>query len=159
MELNTKIIEWQNNKYEVGFIEFLNSDIVREKFIQNIPTNHTPIGMCEAEALCINNENNELVLIEHEVADRIASKVAKNKNAFLKTIAVLEEFFNKCVEDDEYYENEEEAVKIRKKCAQIAGGDIYMNLFIVLLLALKPNKQIKSFALLIGTRQKRHTPY
>lgn len=129
MKLNSKIIEWQNKKHEVGFIRFLNSDIVFEKFIQSIPENHTPIGMCEAEALCINNENNELILIEHEVADRIASKVAKDQDAFLKTITVLEEFFKKCVEDNEYYENEEEAVRIRKKCAQIAGGEIYESFY------------------------------
>lgn len=129
MEINQQIAKWQQSNYEVGLIQFLNSDVVIDKFIQTIPIGFLPIGICECEAVCISKNTGEIVLFEHEVEGKIFCEAAINQSCFVSSISLLEEHFNKCLASDDYYNDETAAVEVRNNCAVAAGGEQYAGFF------------------------------
>ena len=110
-------------------IQFFPSSYVPNKFIQNIEEIFIPIGMCEAEALCINSETQELLLLEHEVPNLICCKAAKTQESFIDALTLLEKYFDRC-DESEYYNNDLNiAANVRAECAKLAGGKEYNSFF------------------------------
>lgn len=130
MEINQQIVSWQSSGYEVGLIKFLKSDAVHDNFTQTIPTDYLPIGLCECEAVCISKKTGEIVLLEHEAEGEIFCEAAESQSSFISSISVLEDHFGKCIESDDYYNDEAAAVNVRNKCTNVAGGEKYISFYI-----------------------------
>ena len=125
MNVDQILSGWQKSRHVIGMVEFLTSDSVLRKFVHNIGAEYIPIGMCEAEALCVNRESGEIVLLEHEVSGKIFCKASKDQSHFVFAMKKLEAHFAKCGEDDAYYDDIEVAKQIRDECAKLAGGNDY----------------------------------
>ncbi|WP_309046003.1 hypothetical protein [Marinobacter sediminicola] len=129
MEIHEQIREWQESVHEIGMLQFLKPEVVREKFIQSIPENMTALALCESEAVCVDAGSAEVVLLEHETGSTISCAAAQNQDSLVASLRVLESHFNRCVEDPDYCESENEAIKTKSRCVDLAGGEKFLGFF------------------------------
>lgn len=129
MNIDPTIAIWQKSNHSIGMVDFLPCEKVVTTFAHNISSHYAPIGMCEAEALVVNIESGEIELLEHEVAGKVCCKAAKDQRHFIDSMTRLKTHFDKCVADNEYYENLESAVQVRTECSLLAGGKNYESFF------------------------------
>jgi hypothetical protein len=123
------IAAWQTEQHKIGMIEFFPLDTVAARFpFCKLPSDATFLGVMEADALCL-MDGGALRVYDHEVADRIFCLAALNQSKLIEALKVLEEYFEKCGEDDDYCEDETAGVTVRERCTAIAGGEEYESFF------------------------------
>lgn len=129
MEIHEQIKEWQESAHEIGMLQFLRPEAVRGKFIQSIPENMMALALCESEAVCVDANSSEVVLLEHETANTISCAAAQNQNSLVASLRVLESHFNRCGEDPDYSDSENGAIKTKSRCVELAGGEKFLEFF------------------------------
>jgi hypothetical protein len=128
-QIDPTIADWQQDKHVVGMIVFSAPESAAECFpYYALPANATFIGLAEADALCLMNDGT-LQMYDHEVENRVFCPVAPSQTVFISALKVLEEYFEKCVADESYSDDESAAVAVRQQCCEIAGGDDYAAFF------------------------------
>ncbi len=128
-EIIPTISEWQSEAREIGMLTFLPSSSVAKHFpYYSLPDNALFIGLMESDALCMMDDGS-IQVYDHEVPDRVLSVASPNQEVFVAALAVLEEYFEKCVADESYYDDESAGIEVRERCAAIAGGDDYTGFF------------------------------
>jgi hypothetical protein len=125
MSIHPQIQQWQDARHEIGIIEFSSSSDALKRFAHPIPPGFTAIGTAEAELLCIQDASGELLLFEHEVADRIACHCAASQDQFVNALRILEEYFDECAENDDDSDDEAAGLAIVARAAEAAGGSKY----------------------------------
>jgi len=123
------IAAWQADRQEIGMVEFLPPDTATSRFpYYRLPSDSTLIGVMEADALCL-MEDGSLRVYDHESPGRVLCLAARNQLAFVEAMNVLEDYFDRCGEDDNYCDDESAAVAVRERCTSIAGGDEFAPFF------------------------------
>jgi hypothetical protein len=129
MAIHPAIQQWQSSRHEIGIIEFGSSADALKRFPHLIPHGYTPIGTVEAELLCIEDATGEVLEFEHEVADRICCRCAASQDQFIEAIRVLEDYFARCVESDNYADDEAAGLDAINRAAEAAGGSRYAPMY------------------------------
>jgi hypothetical protein len=129
MPIHPTIKQWQSSRHEIGIIEFSASDEALKRFAQSIPRGFTPVGMAEAELLCVEDATGEALLFEHEVADRICCRCAASQEQFVAALRILEEYFDQCMESDEYSDDEAAGRAAVARAIEAAGGSQYASMY------------------------------
>lgn len=106
-------------------VQFSSASEALRQFPHAIPGGVTPIGTAEAELLCIEDVTGELLLFEHEVAGRICCRCAASQEHFVAALRVLEEYFGRCAEDEDYFNDEAGGRAAVVRAAEAAGGSKY----------------------------------
>ena len=125
MTPDQKIHQWQASEHELGILQFGSSDSLREGWFYEVESRFTPIALAESDLLCVDEQTGELLVFDHEVRGRVFSHASENLAAFVGVAEVLTSYFGKCVEDEKYNDDLEEARRVIAKCAEIAGGEKY----------------------------------
>ncbi len=127
--VDPKIAAWQTDHRVIGMIEFSPSDTATKLFpFYRLPVDVTFLGLIEADALCLTSDG-ALVVYDHEVSNRVFCSAAPCQVTFLAALDVLEKHFEKCVNDESYWNDESAAVLVREHCAAIVGGEEYDGFF------------------------------
>jgi hypothetical protein len=125
MSIHPTIQQWQDSRHEIGIIEFSSSNDALKRFPHPIPRGFTPIGTAEAELLCVDDASGELLLFEHEVADRIACRCAASQEQFIAALRILDDYFDRCGESDDYSSDATVGRATVARVAEAAGGSKY----------------------------------
>jgi len=125
MSIHPTIQQWQNARHEIGIIEFSTSDDALKRFPHSIRRGHTSIGTAEADLLCIDDATGELLLFDHEVADRIHCHCAATQEHFIAALRILEDHFDRCGESDDYSNDEAAGLAAIGRATAAAGGSKY----------------------------------
>jgi hypothetical protein len=125
MTIDPTIQQWQNSRHEIGMIKFSGGGDALKRFPHPIPRGFTPIGTAESELLCIEEVTDELVLFEHEVADRISCRCAASQERFVAALGILEDYFNLCGESEDSFNDEAAGLAAVARAAEAAGGSRY----------------------------------
>lgn len=119
------IADWQVSEREIGILTFSPAGSASQWFpFYVLPNDSVFLGLMEADALCLMADGS-IRVYDHEVTDRVLCHAAANQTAFISALSVLEEYFEVCASDEVYGDDESTAVKFRKRCAEIAGGNEY----------------------------------
>lgn len=127
--INESIKNWQSEKRELGIIRFMETSDLCDRWAHEVQPDFIPVAMFEADLLCLSNKTGELLVFDHEENGRVLCAAASNQEEFLKTVAILEDHFGKCVKDESYWNDEREAFLVAKQCGEIAGGEGYANFY------------------------------
>ncbi len=104
-------------------LEFSPTDAASERFpYWALPSDATFLGLVEADALCLQIDGS-LCVFDHEVPGRILCVAAPNPSNLINALREMEDYFNRCGDDDAFADNESAAVEMRKKCTAMVGGD------------------------------------
>lgn len=93
-----------------------------------MPDDQTFIGIMEADALCV-HVNRFLRVHDHQSQNRILCPAASDQRYFVAAMIELEKHFDRCVEDEEYWDDMDAAASLRDRCVELAGGDDYLPFF------------------------------
>jgi hypothetical protein len=129
MPIHPTIQQWQNSHHEIGIVEFAGSSEAQSRFPHRIPAGFTPIGTAEAELLCVDDATGELLLFEHEVAERICCRCAASQERFIAAFRVLEDYFRRCVASEDYADDEVAGLDAIARAAEAAGGPKYAPMY------------------------------
>jgi hypothetical protein len=123
MSIHPTIQQWQDSRHEIGIIEF--SCDALKRFPHPVPRGFTPIGTAEAELLCIEDATGELLEFEHEVANQVSCRCAASQEHFVAALRILEEYLNRCGENDNYSNDEAAGLDAVARATEAAGGSKY----------------------------------
>lgn len=127
--IDSAIADWQASEHEIGILTFSPADSASQRFpFYVLPNDSVFLGLMEADALCLMADGS-ICIYDHEVADRVLCHAASSQTAFISALSVLKEYFEKCVSDESYWDDESAAVSVRKQCAEIAGGNAHNGFF------------------------------
>ena len=129
MSIHPTIQQWQSSRREVGIIEFGNSGDALRRFPHRIPNGFTPIGTAEAELLCIEDATGELLLFEHEVADRVCCRCAASQEQFIAALRVFEDYIARRIERQDCADDEAAGLDAVARAAEAAGGSQYAPMY------------------------------
>lgn len=110
-------------------VEFAGGNDALNRFPHRIPDGFTPIGTVEAELLCINDATGELLLFEHEAANRICCRCAASQEHFIAALRILDGYFQQCVESEDYSDDEAAGLDAIARAAEAAGGSKYAPMY------------------------------
>jgi hypothetical protein len=125
MSIHPTIQQWQNSRREIGIIEFGSSADAIRRFPHRIPDGFTPIGVAEAELLCIDDATGELLLFEHEVANRICCRCAASQEQFIEALRIFEDY----VANKDYADDEAAGLDAVARASEAAGGSQYASMY------------------------------
>ncbi len=125
MIVSKDIEEFQQTQREIGMIQFMEASLAREAFPHSVPAGYYPIGVAEAELLCIEEATGQPVLLEHEVAGRIACRCAGTQCELLAALRILDAYFSLCGEDDGLADDERIGLDASSRATAAAGGSEY----------------------------------
>ena len=127
--IDPAIAAWQSRNHEIGIIEFSPAETATERFpYYSLPDHVTFIGMMEADALCVQLDGS-LCVFDHEWQNRIICSAAKDQRRFVDAMKEVERHFDRCTVDDSYCDDMDAAAMVRDRCAELAGGDVYLPFF------------------------------
>jgi hypothetical protein len=126
--LDPRLESWMRSAHEIGIVEFNDADLVASRFPHDIPESFIPIGLVESDAICIDVETNEIVVLDHEVKDRQLCLAAQNQESLVAAMRLAEKYFDDCARD--LASDDQSAVEaIAVECTRIAGGDQFRSFF------------------------------
>ena len=121
-EVEPTIGQWQAECREIGMLEFSPSDAVSELLPHwQLPAGAAFLGVVESDALCL-LEDGSLCVFDHEVAERVLCAAAPNQRQLISALQAMDEYFDRCAENDALANDESAAVEIREKCTALVGG-------------------------------------
>ena len=106
-------------------IKFSSGGDALKRFPHPVPRGFTPIGTAESELLCIEEATGELLLFEHEVADRISCRCAASQERFVAALRILEDYFDRCGESEDTFNDKAAGLAAVAGGAEAAGGSRY----------------------------------
>src|SRR4051794_11330267 len=109
--IHPNIASWQSASYELGLLQFLQPGQLAEQSHHPVPADHTPIALCEADTLAVNDRSGQLVLFDHEQANRILCLAADNQQSLLAALEILQTHFKHNGEDDYYFYDQSNATR------------------------------------------------
>ena len=124
-----QIRDWQDSEHELGMLQFGDSIALGENWFYRVDGQFIPIALAEADLLCVDGQTGELLVFDHEVRNRVFCHTSKNVAAFVNVADVLTAYFARCVADEKYYDDLDEARRVIAKCAEIAGGEKYAGFY------------------------------
>lgn len=123
------IAAWQTDNHEIGMVAFSPTEAATERFsYYSLPGDVTFVGMMEADALCVQPDDS-LSVFDHESQNRIICPAAHNQRRFVDAMKELERHLDRCAVDDSYCDDTDAAATVRDRCAEMAGGEVYLAFF------------------------------
>lgn len=127
------IASWQADRHVIGMVEFAPSDAAAEQFpYYALPDGITFLGVMEVDAVCLCADG-AVRVYDNAAENRILCCAAADQSSFVAAMQELERHWNKCASDESYRADMAAAARVRDRCAQLAGGDPYMEFFTSLL--------------------------
>ena len=116
------IAEWQVDRHEIGMLQFFPSDAASERFpFWSLPSNTIFLGVVESDALCLMHDGT-LCVFDHEVAGRVVCHAASNQTDLIAALKAMDDYFERCSDDDAFAEDESAAIEMREWCTAMVGG-------------------------------------
>lgn len=125
MHIHATIKKWQTSQHEIGMVQFCSPKAALKSFPHSVTDEQLPIGMFEAELLCVDTRTGEVIALEHEVPGKIFCRCAASQEQWVAALKILEAHFKKCGEDDAYWEDEEAGLEVISRATEAAGGSEY----------------------------------
>ena len=133
MQIESAIQQWQAGRYEIGLIEFAPSDSVSDHFpYYSLPDEVQFLGTFEADALCLQPDGT-VCLYDHESEKTILCRAAANQLALVSSLQRVEQHFERCLREENYFNDAAAAESVRDQCAEMAGGPEYLQFFSALI--------------------------
>lgn len=109
---------------EVASIEF-----GRRQHSFPVPSGFVELGKQECDPLVIQEETREVVLLNHEVEGRILKHAAKNIEALIDALCIIEKHFEECERNEDLYDDETFMERSSAEAASLAGGEKYVDFY------------------------------
>ena len=126
--LDPRLESWMRSAHEIGIVEFNDADLVASRFPHDIPESYVPIGLFESDAICIDVETNEIVVLDHEVKGRQHCLAAQDQESLVTAMRLAEKYFDDCARELAS-DDQSAAQAIAVECTQLAGGDQFRSFF------------------------------
>ena len=120
-EINPQLSDWQAEERELCLLQFRESALLKSQFPLQISAHYLPIAKYEADLLCINQADESVVALDHEVEGRIFAQAASSQTALVSALLKVDAFIKSDLRDP-YFDDEDECRIVAEECAMIAGG-------------------------------------
>lgn len=95
--------------------------------------NYFYVGKFEVDFLCVSRFSKEVVVLSFEDPLTIAYLCAQNSFLFLEAMIVAAKFLEKCGIDESLYNDQKAICSMAENCAELSGGEKYLDFYKVLL--------------------------
>lgn len=118
------IENYDASKLEIGMVTFSEPRDLHENLLQ--------IGRFEEDALCLNSNNGEVVVVDGNEPEHLMWKCSSNTDTFLSALICAASFLSGKLRQDSQFD--QIAINdVVRECSVIAGGDTYIDFYKVLL--------------------------
>ncbi len=114
----------QSSEAEIGMLEFKT-----KVDINKISNTFTKIANFELDIVAEDNTSKEIVVLDHDQTDFVMQYAAQDFQSFIKALACIEDFWDKCELNEELYDDFSEMEIIALKASIQAGGERYTNFY------------------------------
>lgn len=119
-EILTLINEFDVSNIEIGMVT-LNNKIKEDN-------KYYFFGRFEVDNLVIEKDTGIIKLLEYEINHEM-QVCAENSSKFLDALIVAAKHFRNCLFSDDLFDDQVEVCKVAKECADLAGGDKYLDFY------------------------------
>jgi hypothetical protein len=105
-----KLENWMKSAHEIGLVQFGEARWVLTRFTQDISQACTPVGLFEADAICIDNLSDEIVVLDHDVIDRRRCVAANDQRSLISALELAKRYFSECTTAIEFGESRAETM-------------------------------------------------
>lgn len=120
-ELLNLVANYNADVVEIGMITL--ASLIKES------EDYYHVGSMELEYLVISKVTNEVVVLEHATKGHILYKCARNGALFLEAMLIANTFLNRCLFEDDLWEDKDVLREVTFTCAETAGGQYYKSFY------------------------------
>lgn len=87
------------------------------------------IGHMESDHLTLSKITGEIQVFEHGTRSHVLYRCAINGAQFLDAMLIVDDFFNRCLFDDNLWENQDVLREVTLRCAELSGSENYHSFY------------------------------